>query len=81
MNWTCPRCIGGFVITQHNETRCLNCGWCNQPPNETPPDNHLHRWESVTCSRCHEKQAMKGWEVCQSCRKKWARISQPVSDL
>lgn len=79
---TCGHCIGGFVLTQHGETRCLNCGWMPIPDEPPPPlDNHLHRWESVTCSRCHQKQAMKGWEVCRECRVKWARISQPVRDL
>lgn len=23
---TCPRCIGGFMITNHGNTYCVNCG-------------------------------------------------------
>lgn len=31
---TCPRCHG-FVIEQYGETRCLICGWRDNPPVST----------------------------------------------
>jgi len=32
---TCPRCTG-FVLTQYEETRCLACGWYDNPPTAVP---------------------------------------------
>ena len=56
---TCPRCHG-CVITQYEETRCLSCGWYDNPPVSVPVFMARH------CYDCREP-AVEGKARCQKC--------------
>jgi len=66
---SCPRPgCGGFVFEGYDATRCLNCGWYRAEP-DVPPivPNEAKRWESVLCSTCHIRGAIRGHNTCRQC--------------
>lgn len=76
----CPRCKN-ILIDNHDEVYCYACAWRPVPVDIPPPDNHLHRWISVLCERCNERQAIKGWSTCRECRVKWGKRAQPIGEI
>lgn len=68
MNAPCQRC-GGLVVTQHDESRCLLCGFYLFPP-ELPEIFSMDpaRWKSVLCSKCNVTPAIYKKELCPKCQ-------------
>jgi hypothetical protein len=62
---TCPRCKG-FVMTQHEETKCLNCAWYYHPPDRERP-LAADRWQTILCERCHRTPARQWYNTCADC--------------
>lgn len=60
---TCPRCQG-CVVTQYDETRCMNCGWMQNEPLSVPAREPY--WRIGKCLNCRRKAA-NGKKHCQVC--------------
>lgn len=64
---SCQRCQG-FLHTDLDGTRCLNCGHYLVEP-DAPPIvvEEARRWESVLCAKCHDSSAVRGHVLCRGC--------------
>lgn len=62
----CPRCRG-FVIVNHGEAVCLNCGWRVHPHPPAPDDHVKSQWVASLCERCGERKALRSLEICRWC--------------
>jgi hypothetical protein len=58
----CPRC-SGLIVTQYDETRCLQCGWYDNPPYA---ESIRDAYDKICCRNCKRKP-VKGKSLCQSC--------------
>ncbi len=58
----CPRCQG-FVLMQFEETRCLSCGWYDNPPYQ---ECIRDPYDRIKCRNCANK-AVPGKGLCEPC--------------
>ena len=70
----CPRCIGGFVMTQYagteyEETKCLACAWYWHPYLQPEPPTYKD-YGNCACG----KESLRNTGDCARCR--GAKVSQ-----
>ena len=73
---TCPRQgCNGLVLTHYGETRCLNCGFYDNPPHVEPiMTNPFRQWKPDRCEMCG-LSARRGKNTCLGCAAKELRTT------
>lgn len=59
-----PALYWRLLVTQYDETWCLNCGWYHNPPSEIPAREPF--WRVEKCQNCRRKPLSEK-KYCQRC--------------